>query len=61
MQGSIGIRLTTGADTQCVDFGGIILADESEDLGGSVYRGRFLAKGAPAPADCGSPSGAFVD
>jgi hypothetical protein len=22
---------------------------------------KFLAKSAPAPADCGSPSGAFLD
>jgi len=61
MQGSIGIWLTTGADRQCLDFGGIIVADTSEDLGGGVYRGRFAAKGALAPAGCGSPSGAFVD
>jgi hypothetical protein len=60
-QGSVGVRVATGADRHCLDFGGIVVADESLDLGGSVYRGRFAAKTAPAPANCGSPSGAFLD
>jgi hypothetical protein len=60
-QGSVGVRVATGADRHCLDFGGIVVADESLDLGGGVYRGRFAAKTAPAPANCGSPSGAFLD
>jgi len=61
MQGSIGLRVSTGSDRQCADFGGTVVEDESADLGSGVYRGSFVAKEAPAPADCGSPSGAFVE
>lgn len=60
-QGSVGVRLVTGADRVCLDFGGIVAVDESLDLGDGVYRGRFAAKDALAPATCGSPSGAFLD
>lgn len=60
-QSSIGMRVSTGSDRQCADFGGFILEDASEDLGSGVYRGAFKAKEAPAPPDCGSPSGAFLE
>lgn len=61
-QGSIAVELVTGADRHCMDFGGLIKRDFSEDLGGGVYKGAFGAKDAPAPAGCdASPSGAFVD
>jgi hypothetical protein len=60
-QGSVGVRVATGADRYCLDFGGEVRADLSEDLGDGVYRGRFAAKDAPAPGTCGSPSGAFLD
>ena len=62
-QGSMGVRFFSGADQHCADFGGFIKKDDSRDLGGGAFRGRFVAKDAPAPADCslGSPSGAFLD
>jgi len=60
-QGSIGVSLATGDDRNCLDFGGIVVVDESADLGDGVYRGKFVAKAAPAPAACASPSGAFLD
>jgi hypothetical protein len=60
-QGSIGIQVSTGSDRTCAQFGGVIIADENADLGDGVYRGRFVAKLAPAPPGCASPSGAFID
>jgi hypothetical protein len=61
MQGSVGVQVSTGADRQCANFGGTIVEDSSADLGNGVYRGVFVAKGAPAPSECASPSGAFVE
>ena len=50
-QGSVGVRVATGADRHCLDFGGIVVADTLA-FAGSAYRGRFIAKDAPAPATC---------
>jgi hypothetical protein len=60
-QGSLGLEVSTGADRQCTDFGGTIVEDLSESASSGTYRGRFVAKAAPAPGSCSSPSGAFVD
>jgi len=62
-QGSLGVRILTGADQHCMDFGEEVRRDEGEVQGGGVHRGSFGARLAPAPPDCdlGSPSAAFLD
>ena len=44
-QGSLGLNLVSGGQQYCALFGGSILRDEP---------GRFIARGAPAPATCPS-------
>ena len=44
-QGSLGLNLVSGAQQYCAVFGGSVLRDEP---------GRFVARGAPAPATCPS-------
>jgi len=59
----VGLRLTTGSETNCSLFGASTVKKDTESL--------FKAKNAAAPSDCadatllcapaGSPSGAFLD
>jgi hypothetical protein len=44
-QGSLGLNLVSGGQQYCAVFGGSVLRDEP---------GRFIARGAPAPASCPS-------
>lgn len=56
-QGSMAIRIVTGTDRHCAEFGGYIRSDESRDLGDGVFRGVFIAKDAPAATLCtGAPA-----
>jgi hypothetical protein len=48
----VSIILGLGAQQYCMSFGGTVQFKDGK---------KFLAKSAPAPADCGSPSGAFLD
>jgi len=60
-QGAVAIEVVTGDLRHCALFGGLVRSDESDDLGGDVFRGVFTASDADAPAGCiASPSGAFV-
>jgi hypothetical protein len=44
-QGSLGVNLVSGGQQYCAVFGGTVVRDEP---------GRFVARGAPAPASCPS-------
>jgi hypothetical protein len=48
----VSVTLALGDRRYCLRFGGTVQFKDGT---------KFLAKGAAAPADCGSPSGAFLD
>jgi hypothetical protein len=48
----VSVVLELGAQRYCMQFGGTVTFKDGK---------KFLAKSAPAPADCGSPSAAFLD
>jgi len=46
-QGSVGVRLISGANLYCAAFGGTVVKD--------TQNGQFRARGAPAPLPCPTP------
>jgi hypothetical protein len=50
----VGVVTTLNTERYCTSFGGTIKKDGSDGK-------TFLAKDAPAPSACASPSGAFLD
>jgi hypothetical protein len=50
----VDVVTTLNTERYCTSFGGTLKKDGSDGK-------TFLAKDAPAPADCASPSGAFLD
>jgi hypothetical protein len=53
-QGSLAARLASGESSFCASFGGKVAADTSAASG----KGKFLARGAPAPPVCPAPRSA---